>query len=506
MITFQQYFIVEASGGGKYDAIAAPLLSAFSDKFSSIRRMPGLETFKKSSGVAGQGIRLFYDIRSFRINFVSGKPHSLDIWTGKSKQPNYSISLRGMNLKRDAVDIVTATMQKQKRKVKEHRILNVDSGTVTTLKEAMSDHNEAFDGVMQFLKDKDGEPFRSGDVGKLGLGSRGMQVFWALVQMYPNVIDEVKKGSQTFYEVGGKLSDINKKDVMKARFKTADEDIGDVKVETADHDAVVSSEVADRLEADAKKQAKIPYEDQLKDMKEIVHGVVSKGLSNAVFVTGKGGTGKTHTVEETLKAIGKKYVKNTTTSSPSAMYRTLFDNKDSIILFDDADSALDDQEGRNLIKAATDTKKQRLMSWPKTSSWTYDPAKPPKDVSDYDAWKSDMKSNGHYPKSFEFTGKVIFISNLPLKKLDPDGALRTRGFIVNVDPDDDEIITFMRKIADNIPLEGNAKLSSAERQEVVDVIDGDKASGGTNIRKLVRGLNIRASGMSNWQDLIKRYA
>ncbi len=28
------------------------------------------------------------------------------------------------------------------------------------------------------------------------------------------------------------------------------------------------------------------------------------------------------------------------------------------------------------------------------------------------------------PRYFDFTGKIIFISNLPLDKLDPDGALR----------------------------------------------------------------------------------
>jgi hypothetical protein len=43
-----------------------------------------------------------------------------------------------------------------------------------------------------------------------------------------------------------------------------------------------------------------------------------------------------------------------------------------------------------------------------------------------------------------------------------------------------------------------------KRLEVVDIIA--KTGKDLNLRKLVRGLNIRAAGMPDWQGLVKRYA
>jgi capsule polysaccharide export protein KpsC/LpsZ len=62
----------------------------------------------------------------------------------------------------------------------------------------------------------------------------------------------------------------------------------------------------------------------------------------------------------------------------------------------------------------------------------------------------------------------------------------------------------MKKICGSIELDDGASLTMEERLEVVDEIA--KIGQDINIRKLVRGLNIRAAGMPNWQGLIKRYA
>ena len=167
-------------------------------------------------------------------------------------------------------------------------------------------------------------------------------------------------------------------------------------------------------------------------------------------------------------------------------------------MFDDCDSAFDTQEGRNLFKNATDTKKIRKVSWAKVSEVYFDP----KDLDDEEI--EEKVANGYFPKYFNFEGKIIFISNLNKNKLDPDGALRTRAFLVDVDPTNEDIVNFMKKICNTIPLEEGLTLSNQERMDVVELI----ASTGKdlNLRKLVRGLNIRAAGMADWQGLIKRYA
>jgi hypothetical protein len=247
----------------------------------------------------------------------------------------------------------------------------------------------------------------------------------------------------------------------------------------------------------------LPYEEQLEDMRTIITAVV-KGASNFCIIGGKGGLGKTHTVEETLNNLGLEdgagYFKNTSSGSPAGLYRTLFQNRTGIVVLDDSDTIVNTQEGRNLMKAALDTKKVRKLVWSKMASWLFDPA---------DAYKMEKAEQAiaageepeEYPKYFNFEGRVIMISNLPLDVLDPDGALGTRGFIIALDPTQEEVIAFMRKIAPDLKVEG--ELSQEERMRVVDLIE--KQGGNMNLRKLVRGINLAATGTPNWERLVERY-
>jgi hypothetical protein len=236
--------------------------------------------------------------------------------------------------------------------------------------------------------------------------------------------------------------------------------------------------------------------------------LLMSNATNSIYLAGRGGTGKTQNVEDELHAAGKTdgdgFFKVTGSASTAGIYRILFQNRKEILLFDDSDGALADQDSRNLFKAASDTKRVRKISWQKGGKAYVDP-------DDYD-WENEGEQD-ELPRSFEFTGKIIFISNLPLNKLDPDGALRTRGYVLNVDPFDYELIDFMRKIANKIPLDVDYKLSEQDRLEVVDIIAkrGTSTSKLLNLRMLVRGLNTRAgvekSGGSTeeWKKFVLRF-
>jgi DNA polymerase III delta prime subunit len=245
---------------------------------------------------------------------------------------------------------------------------------------------------------------------------------------------------------------------------------------------------------------RIPYGDVLEHLEGLVTGII-KGAFNALFVAGKGGTGKTQTVERVLQSHGltdgSGYFKNTGSASAAGVYTLLYHNRNNIILFDDSDGALADQDARNLIKAATDTKKIRKMVWNKKSSFIFDP-----DQEDPEAYEDDLDMA---PKYFDFKGRIIFISNLPLSKLDPDGALRTRAFVINVDPTDEEMFEYMEKILHDIKLEEGLSLTKSERQNVLEVVKTSKRKGDVSLRKLVRALNLAASGASNWQKLVELY-
>ena len=102
---------------------------------------------------------------------------------------------------------------------------------------------------------------------------------------------------------------------------------------------------------------------------------------------------------------------------------------------------------------------------------------------------------------------------MPLNKLDPDGALRTRGYVITIDPTNEEIYSFMEKIVDKIPLDVNYTLSKEDRIEVVEVIKARRIPSKTaNLRTLVRGLNTRAGveqqggSTEEWKKFVKMFA
>ena len=125
--------------------------------------------------------------------------------------------------------------------------------------------------------------------------------------------------------------------------------------------------------------------------------MVGRGIQPSLVITGMAGVGKTHLVKETLKQMGLResyefvHFKGRTTAA--GLYITLYQNSDKIVIFDDCDSVFKDEDAVNLLKAALDSYDTRRIS--------YISSKPLKD-----------EYGEPLPAHFEFTGKVIFISNI----------------------------------------------------------------------------------------------
>lgn len=213
-------------------------------------------------------------------------------------------------------------------------------------------------------------------------------------------------------------------------------------------------------------------------------------------------TGKTQITEDTLAELGRTdgngYFKNVGAATAKGIYKVLYKYRNEVVFFDEADGALKDQDARNMFKSATDTKKVRKVSWGSGG----------KDMVDPDKMTDEDEMEGKLPTWFEFTGRIIFISNLSLDKLDPDKALRTRALIIDINPTDAEVIDQMETILMKIKLEDGLVLDEAGRREVLEVIRGSKNKEDVSLRKLVRGLNIRAASGSDpsWKMIIARYA
>jgi hypothetical protein len=231
---------------------------------------------------------------------------------------------------------------------------------------------------------------------------------------------------------------------------------------------------------------------------EFVEGLVNmiaSGLTPSAVITGEGGLGKTYTVNKTLVASGLKDLsdvgalevastinrRNSFTSvkgysTPKGLYRTLYENKDSVIVFDDCDSILKDPVALNLLKSALDSYGKRIISWN----------------------AEGFGRDDELPRSFEFKGRVIFISNLAQDKIDQ--AIRSRSMMVDLSMTEDQKIERMEVIAQSE--EFMPEFTTEFKKDALDLIrDLKQDAKEISLRTLISVTKIRASGNKNWKGM-----
>ena len=228
---------------------------------------------------------------------------------------------------------------------------------------------------------------------------------------------------------------------------------------------------------------------------DLVRMVTSKTSASAI-ITGEGGLGKTYTVIKTLESCGLQDATNLLEmenedevmerddsmftvvkgfSTAKGLYRILYEHRDSMLIFDDCDNVLKDPVALNLLKGALDSYDKRIISW-----------------------NCESKGDDDLPRSFQFNGGVIFISNLTLATLNQ--ALRSRSLCVDLSMTLEQKIermdtliamdTFMPKIAMQF------------KKDALALIDQNrKVASEISLRTLIKVVKIRAGGAKNWSKL-----
>ena len=151
--------------------------------------------------------------------------------------------------------------------------------------------------------------------------------------------------------------------------------------------------------------------------------MVVNGLTPSIIVLGQGGLGKTHSVTSTINSNDMSeddYVFFKGYSTARGLYNTLYDNNGKLIVFDDCDSILEDKVALNILKSALDSYDKRTISW-----------------------MAKMSKNEEYPQQFDFTGRIIFISNKSKEKI--DGAILSRSLSIDLTMTADDKIERMNK-------------------------------------------------------------
>ena len=229
------------------------------------------------------------------------------------------------------------------------------------------------------------------------------------------------------------------------------------------------------------------------DILEDMTRAVKKGEVRAMIVSGAPGVGKSFGVEKVLAPHAmlstiaddsklKKFEVVKGAMSAIGLYKKLYEYSDRkcILVFDDCDSVLLDDIALNILKAALDTSKKRVISWNTDSR--------------------SLIAEG-VPNSFEYKGGAIFITNINFaniksKKLqDHLAALESRCHYIDltIHTERDKMLRIKQIVGDGMLKE--YEFSTEQEAELVDFIDHNK--------KRLRELSLRT--VLKAADLIKSF-
>lgn len=209
-------------------------------------------------------------------------------------------------------------------------------------------------------------------------------------------------------------------------------------------------------------------------VKQLTDMVLDNHVKSFVL-SGPGGIGKSY--ELTRKLLEKEYREDIdyVTIKGALTAKGLFDifknNSTKLIILDDTDDSLKDQKAVNLIKAAVDTTgEKRTISWVTTEGID----------------------------QVEFTGQIIFITNLPKQKV-PQPIL-SRSFMVDLHMTPSETIERLEFILPNM----DTDLPIEQRRECLELLNEYREiTRDLNARTLLKLFAIRANGEQTgvWREL-----
>ena len=230
---------------------------------------------------------------------------------------------------------------------------------------------------------------------------------------------------------------------------------------------------------------------------------VKAGKVRAMIVTGPPGVGKSHGVETVLSKHDvfadiandsklKKYEVVKGAMSAIGLYCKLYEYSDakSILVFDDCDSVLLDDLSLNILKAALDSSKKRMIHWNTDSRL--------------------LRSEG-VPNSFEFKGGAIFITNIKFehvrsKKLkDHLEALESRCHYLDltIDTQREKLLRIRQVVRDSGMLDCY-ELEDWAKMEVVDYIaDNANRMRELSLRTVLKVADIRVSMPQKWKAVVE---
>lgn len=151
-----------------------------------------------------------------------------------------------------------------------------------------------------------------------------------------------------------------------------------------------------------------------------------QGYSNLLFLRSRGGCGKSHQVRKELVKNKADFVEVSGNVTEAYLYRLIFENNGKIIWFKDSVRMLQNQTSINLLKSATETENEKVLT-----------------KSSYSKEQADLPDRFLCKCKFIFDYNNIFGTNL---KQDFE-ALTSRGDYLELAFCDDDVMKIMSLIA-----------------------------------------------------------
>jgi len=212
--------------------------------------------------------------------------------------------------------------------------------------------------------------------------------------------------------------------------------------------------------------------------------MVGRGIQPSLVITGGAGLGKTYLVKKTLTDMGleeaKQFVHFKGRATAAGLFVTIYENSDKIIVLDDCDSVFKDVDAVNLLKAALDSYDTRKLSYIST--------KPLKDTY-----------GDPVPRHFEFTGKIIFISNISQSKL--DDAIKSRSFVADISMNTKQ----MFKRIDDLKEQMETKIPVEIKDKALNIMKSLEAKYEgveINLRSFIKACRICAMGFEDCESMV----
>ncbi len=204
------------------------------------------------------------------------------------------------------------------------------------------------------------------------------------------------------------------------------------------------------------------------------------GYKTGVYLAGRPGTSKTHTVREELDRLEEPNLYRNARMNAWGLFSLLADHPEHLIVLDDITSLFNSKQAMQIFLAALDGTpgKARLVSYRTKDS----------------------------EETIPFNGSIIAISNLPLRSDPLVRALGSRIVTLEHEPSDDEISAFMRRLASKSFLD----LSPDECMEVAEFIIAETRAHDQrlDLRHLTKACQDyrqykHGRAKTSWQDLVR---